>query len=361
MTRVLFAGGGTAGHVEPAIAVARQWRSEHSNSQITFLGTREGLETRLVPDAGFELRFITKVRIARKLSPSLLLAPFSLLRSVAQSIAIMRSHDLVVGFGGYVSGPAYLAAALTRTPCVIHEANAKPGLANRLGALFTSHTAITHSIESGKLSSALLAGLPLREDIVSAYRSAQNDWQSARNEAKKQLGFNSARPLIFIFGGSQGSLALNNVISDSIDPLLAEGVQILHGIGARNEAPKARDGYLARGYITDMATAYLAADVVISRSGAVTCAEVNTLGRYALFIPLPIGNGEQELNARDLTAQSRAEILPQRQFTSTWLTTNISRLLSQSANAPIAGSDVDMNAASKMVSLMEHALHGGKA
>ena len=360
MTRVLFAGGGTAGHVEPAIAVAREWRAQHLDSEITFIGTREGLESRLVPDAGFEIRYITKVRIARRLSPSLLIAPFSLLRSVAQSVSLMRKNDLVVGFGGYVSAPAYLAAALTRTPVVIHEANARPGLANRLGALFTPHTAITHSIDSGKLSDALLAGLPLREDVVSAYRSASHDWSKARSDAKRQLGFDSAKPLIFIFGGSQGSVALNQVIADSRSALLAQGIQILHGIGARNEAPAEVEGYQPRGYITDMATSYLGADLIISRSGAVTCAEVNTLGRYALFIPLPIGNGEQELNARDLVSQSRAEILTQREFTASWLTTQIQRLLSQSSTAPIAGSDIDINAASKMVSLMEHALHGGR-
>jgi UDP-N-acetylglucosamine--N-acetylmuramyl-(pentapeptide) pyrophosphoryl-undecaprenol N-acetylglucosamine transferase len=272
----------------------------------------------------------------------------------------MRKNDLVVGFGGYVSAPAYIAAALTRTPIVIHEANARPGLANRLGALFTSHTAITHSIGSGKLSESLLAGLPLREDVVSAYRSASHDWQKARTEAKGELGFDTTKPLIFIFGGSQGSVALNQVISESRSALLADGVQILHGIGARNEEPTKLDGYEARGYITDMATAYLGADLIISRSGAVTCAEVNTLGRFALFIPLPIGNGEQELNARDLVSQSRAEILPQKEFTASWLTSNIKRLISHSATATIAGSDIDINAASKMVSLMEHALHGGK-
>jgi UDP-N-acetylglucosamine--N-acetylmuramyl-(pentapeptide) pyrophosphoryl-undecaprenol N-acetylglucosamine transferase len=360
VTRILFAGGGTAGHVEPAIAVAREWRSQHADSEITFVGTRAGLESRLVPDAGFHIRYIAKVRIARRLSPSLLFVPFSLLRSVAQSVSLVRNNDLVVGFGGYVSGPVYLAAALTRTPVVIHEANARPGLANRLGALFTPYTAIAHSIDTGKLSDALLAGLPLREDVVSAYRSSSHDWQKARSEAKRQLGFDATKPLIFVFGGSQGSVALNQVITDSRSQLIDDGVQILHGIGARNEAPSPLAGYQSRGYITDMATAYLGADLIISRSGAVTCAEVNTLGRYALFIPLPIGNGEQELNARDLVRQSRAEILPQLEFTSQWLTSNIERLLSQSATAPSAGSDIDINAASKMVSLMEHALHGGR-
>lgn len=359
MTRILFAGGGTAGHVEPALAVAREWREQHPDSQITFIGTREGLESRLVPDAGFEIRFITKVRIARRISPSLLIAPFSLLRSVFQSVALMRNQDLVIGFGGYVSAPAYLAAALTRTPIVIHEANARPGLANRLGTLFTPHTAIAHAIDSGKLSGALLAGLPLREDVVIAYRSASHDWQSARKAAKIELGFDSSKPLIFVFGGSQGSVALNAVIEESRAALIADGVQILHGIGARNEVPSAMDGYQARGYITDMATAYLAADLIISRSGAVTCAEVNTLGKFALFIPLPIGNGEQELNARDLVSQSRAEILHQRNFSVLWLISNIKRLLAQSAAAPISGTDIDINASSKMVSLMEHALRGG--
>ena len=150
------------------------------------------------------------------------------------------------------------------------------------------------------------------------------------------------------------------MIAESRDALIKDGVQILHGIGAKNEVPSTVPGYQAHGYITDMATAYLAADLVISRSGAVTCAEVNTLGRYALFIPLPIGNGEQELNARDLVSQSRAEILSQNLFTSSWLTSNIKRLLAQSKNAPVEGSDRDINAASKIAALMEHALRGGK-
>ena len=365
MTRILFAGGGTAGHVEPALAVARAWRIEHPESEITFLGTREGLEARLVPDAGFDIRFITKVRIARRLSPSLLVAPLSLLRAISQCMALTRKSDVVIGFGGYVSAPVYCAAAFTRTAIVIHEANARPGLANRLGALFTRNTAIAHSINSGKLSQALLAGLPLREDVVSAYRSASADWQRARQEAKRALGFDTSKPLIFIFGGSQGSLALNTVIADSRTELLGQGIQILHGIGARNDAPSNQEGYQALGYqalgyITDMASAYLAADLIISRSGAVTCAEVNTLGRYALFIPLPIGNGEQELNATDLVTQSRAEVLTQREFTSNWLIANIKRLLSESAAAPISGSDIDINAASKMVSLIEHAMRGGR-
>ena len=360
MTRIVFAGGGTAGHVEPALAVARQWKKAHPDSELIFLGTSSGLEVRLVPEAGFALTLITKVRISRTLSPSLLAIPFSLIRSVAQVYRVLKGTDLLVGFGGYVSGPAYIAARIRRVPIVIHEANARPGIANRLGALFTQHAAIAYPVSSGKLSRALLAGLPLRPDVESAFHNAESDWEKARSDAKVRIGFNAAKPLIFIFGGSQGSVAINSVIAGAKSQLGADGYQILHSVGSSNQLPESNNIYKAVSYISDMASAYLAADLIISRSGAVSCSEINTLGRYALFIPLPVGNGEQELNAMSLVADSRAEIVKQRDFTTSWLTENISRLLNASQKAPVAGSRKDIEASSKMVSLMEFAIAGGK-
>jgi UDP-N-acetylglucosamine--N-acetylmuramyl-(pentapeptide) pyrophosphoryl-undecaprenol N-acetylglucosamine transferase len=354
--RIVFAGGGTAGHIEPALAVARQWRSSHPDSQITFIGTTKGLETRLVPKAGFTLALITKVKVARSLSPSLVLLPFTFIRSVAQALSILHGADLLVGFGGYVSGPAYLAAALRRIPIVIHEANAHPGIANRFGARFTSHLAVAYEVQSGKLSEALLAGLPLKQDIAAAYTTASKDWLTARHQAKSKLGFEPHAPLIFIFGGSQGSVAINKVIEASRTELLNKGIQVLHGVGVQNELPQSAQHYKAFSYISDMSTAYLAADVIISRSGAVTCSEVNTLGKYALFIPLPVGNGEQQLNADSLIKESRAEIIEQKSFTSHWLVANVDRLLEKASLAPIAGSHRDMDAASKIVGLMEFAM-----
>lgn len=243
---------------------------------------------------------------------------------------------------------------------MIHEANARPGIANRLGALFTQHAAIAYPVSSGKLSQALLAGLPLRPDVESAFHNAESDWEKARSDAKVRIGFDAAKPLIFIFGGSQGSVAINSVIAGAKSQLGAGGYQILHSVGSSNQLPESNNNYKAVSYISDMASAYLAADLIISRSGAVSCSEINTLGRYALFIPLPVGNGEQELNAMSLVADSRAEIVKQRDFTTSWLTENISRLLNASQKAPVAGSRKDIEASSKMVSLMEFAIAGGK-
>jgi UDP-N-acetylglucosamine--N-acetylmuramyl-(pentapeptide) pyrophosphoryl-undecaprenol N-acetylglucosamine transferase len=360
MTRIIFAGGGTAGHIEPALAVARQWKKFHSDTEILFLGTSSGLENRLVPDAGFHLALITKVRISRKLSPSLLITPFALIRSIAQSYSILKDADLLVGFGGYVSGPAYIAARIRRVPIVIHEANAHPGIANRLGAHFTTHTAIAYPVSRGKLAHALLAGLPLRPDVENAFHAAESNWAQARKDAKVRSGFSADKPLLFIFGGSQGSVAINSVIEGARSELEAQGLQMLHSVGGSNSVPESDLNYKALSYITDMSSAYLAADLIISRSGAVSCAEINTLGRYALFIPLPVGNGEQELNALTLVSESRAELISQSSFSADWLKANISRLLKASAQAANEGSRKDIDASSKMVSLMEFAIAGGK-
>lgn len=360
MKKVIFAGGGTAGHIEPALSVARAWKQSHPHSELLFLGTNSGLETQLIPQSGFQLALINKVTVSRTLSISLLKVPFTLIRSVLQASKILYRADLLVGFGGFVSAPAYVAAVLTRTPFVIHEANAKPGIANRIGARFTPFTAVTHAIINGSLSSSLISGLPLRADVISAYHDAEKDWNQARERAKAALGFSHDKPLLFIFGGSQGSAAINSVVAQTYEALGARDIQIYHGVGARNEVPVSTQNYRATHYVTEMATAYLAADIVIARSGAVTCAEINTLGKFALFIPLPIGNGEQELNALDLVNQGRAEIVAQTEFSGNWLLKNIDRLLEKSLNAPSSGSSSDIAAAGKIVSLMERALLGGK-
>lgn len=357
--KILLAGGGTAGHVEPALAVARAWQAKYPTDEILFIGTESGLESALVPAAGFQLAPIPKVSIARTLSPSLLKVPFQLWRSVSATRALLKGVDCAIGFGGYVSGPLYIAATISRTPFVIHEQNARPGWANRLGARFTRFVAISFPVKQSEFRKAELTGLPLRADVIAALAQAENGWSEARREAKRQIaeryGLNSSLPLIFIFGGSQGSQAINSVISSSIEMLTSRGYAILHGVGKKNEVPQRTDNYLPLSYIDDMAQCYLAADLLIGRSGAVTCAEAEALAKYSLFIPLPIGNGEQALNAQSLVAAGRARICEQRDFTASWLETHIDQLIATSAQRPDDGSASGAGAADKIVAMMERA------
>ena len=356
MATVVLAGGGTAGHVEPALAVAREWKKSHPQDRLIFLGTSSGLETTLVPAAQFELHLIPRVRISRKPSPSWLNIPFDLIASVLESRKVIKDADVVVGFGGYVSAPAYIAARLSKTPIVIHEANAKPGWANRLGAAFSDHLAVAHSVDSGKFEHALLAGLPLRSDVAQAFKDSQSDWARARRDAKLRLGFAADAPLIFIMGGSQGSVAINSVIASSVSMFKEKSLSVLHSVGKLNALPQATGGYKPVAYVDAMADAYLAADLIIGRSGAVTCSEFRALGRYALFVPLPIGNGEQFVNAASLVAENRAEVISQKDFTADFLKAHIAGLLAKSAAAPIEGNDADMHAAEKIVALTEFAM-----
>ena len=356
MATVVLAGGGTAGHVEPALAVARQWKISHPHDRLVFLGTSTGLENSLVPAANFELQLIPRVRISRRPSASWLNIPFDLISSIHQSKKVVKNADVVIGFGGYVSAPAYIAAKISGVPIVIHEANAKPGWANRLGSALTEHLAVAHSVESGKFENALLAGLPLRSDVAEAFSDSQSDWAVSRRTAKVRLGFAADTPLIFVMGGSQGSVAINKVIESAIETFNKLGLSVLHSVGKLNALPKATGGYKPVAYVDAMADAYLAADLVIGRSGAVTCSEFRALGRYALFVPLPIGNGEQFVNAASLVADNRAQLISQIDFTADFLKAQIADLLARSAGAPIQGNGADLHAAEKIVALTEFAM-----
>ena len=324
MNRILFAGGGTAGHIEPAWAVSQVWHQRHPGDEIAFLGTRNGLEVTLIPERDGVLYLIPKVVAPRKLNLAALLFPFRIINSIIKTSAIVKRFDVVVGFGGYVAGSAYIAAAILRKPIVVHDQNAKVGLANKFGAIFTKEIATAYP-NSG-LAGAKVVGNPLKAAIVDAAK--QSDWKSARAKAKSELGV--VGDLILILGGSTGSRAINEVISNSN----FGDCTVIHSLGKDNQIPPATDKYRPVSYIEDMATALIAADLVISRSGAIACTEFAALGKYALFIPLPIGNGEQALNADELVAAKKAEVLPQSEFTSQWLTANLDRLLKQGSIEP---------------------------
>ena len=361
--KIVFAGGGTAGHIQPALAVARLWKQAHPSDQIVFLGTSSGLETRLVPDAGFDLQLITRVRVPRSLSLDLLKVPTSLRRSINESKKILREADLLIGFGGYVCAPAYLAAGSLKVPIVIHEANAKPGWANRLGARYTDALAVGTPVNHGTFTQALITGLPLRDDITSiltSNRSAdESTWSQIRDKAKRDLGVTSDHKVILVFGGSQGSKAINDVIDNARKGLADRSITIIHSVGTTNTLPVSSKTYMAFPYIQDMATAYLASDLVIARSGAITCSEVRALGKYALFIPLPIGNGEQSVNADQLVEMGRARVLDQKSFTPTWLLDNMDSMLALSDELSDRPDFADLESAAKIFSLAEYKLADG--
>ncbi len=294
---VVLAGGGTAGHVEPAMAVADALVALDPQVRITALGTPRGLETRLVPERGYRLELITPVPLPRKPSGDLARLPLRIFRAVRQTRAVLDKvdADVVVGFGGYVSLPAYLAARCRRRiPVVIHEANASAGLANRVGA--RSARRVLSAVPDPGLPHAEVVGVPVRAAITSLDRPA------LRAEARAHFGFADDARVLLVFGGSQGAASINRAVAAAAGDLAIAGVAVLHAYGAKNtidlRTPEPGDPpYVAVPYLSRMDLAYAAADLAICRSGAMTVAEVTAVGLPALYVPLPIGNGEQRLNA----------------------------------------------------------------
>jgi UDP-N-acetylglucosamine--N-acetylmuramyl-(pentapeptide) pyrophosphoryl-undecaprenol N-acetylglucosamine transferase len=348
--KIVLAGAGTAGHIEPALAVADAWRREFPQSEFEFVGTTTGLENILVTEAGYKLSTIPKVTLPRSLKPAGLLAPLKFGQALSKSLQIVNGADCVIGFGGYVSAPIYLAAAMRRIPFVIHEANAIPGWANKFGAFLGGAMAVGKSVKTGKFKAAEVVGLPLKPAISAALDMAKSNWPAARSSAKAKLGIKAGKPLLLIMGGSQGSAAINSVVASSLSNLLGD-FEILHSVGGKNQLPIASEGYRPVSYIEDMDTAYLAADLIIGRSGAITCAEINALGKYAIFIPLAIGNGEQARNADFLIEQGRAALVQQSDFSAQWLIKNLSSALAKSQEF-MAGNESDRDAAANIVKLM---------
>lgn len=217
---VVLAGGGTAGHVEPALNLADALLRRRPGTVITALGTAGGLETRLVPQRGFALELIPAVPLPRKPTVDLATLPFRLRVAIRAVRAVLRrtGADVLVGFGGYVAMPAYLGAR-RRVPIVVHEANARPGLANRIGARFTPYVAET---VAGSLPGARLVGLPLRRQIAALDRAA------LRHEAAAFFGVDPARPTLLVSGGSQGARRLNEAVAGAAPRLAQAGVQTLH-------------------------------------------------------------------------------------------------------------------------------------
>jgi UDP-N-acetylglucosamine--N-acetylmuramyl-(pentapeptide) pyrophosphoryl-undecaprenol N-acetylglucosamine transferase len=227
--------------------------------------------------------------------------------------------EVVVGFGGYVAVPAYLAARRRNLPIVVHEANAKPGLANRSAARLTPH--VFTASERGHLPHATVIGIPLRPAI------SQLDRAALQPEARARFGLDPERPTLLVTGGSQGARTINWAASGAADGLRAAGVQVLHVIGPKNvlEVPDVpgQAPYIVVPYVEQMQYAYAAADFVLCRCGAMTCAELAAVGLPAAYVPYPVGNGEQRYNAEPIVAAGGGLLVDDGDLTPQWVLDNV--------------------------------------
>lgn len=313
--RILLAGGGTAGHTSPLLATATVLRD--AGDDICCLGTPRGLESEIIPKAGFTLELVPPVPLPRRPNIDLAKLPLRLRRTVKETLAVIDRFgpDVVVGFGGYVSVPAYLAARRRKLPIVVHEGNALAGIANKIGARLTRYVAT--SFPDTELVHGQYIGLPIRRDIATLDRAA------LREEARRFFGLEPDLPTILVTGGSQGARRINRGMGAAAPALREAGIQVLHAAGRPDEVGVEPDDaappYVVVSFIERMDLAYAAADFTVCRAGANTVTEVAAVGLPAAFVPLPIGNGEQALNAHPVVEAGGGLLIDDEAFNSSWI------------------------------------------
>ncbi|HET8599682.1 MAG TPA: UDP-N-acetylglucosamine--N-acetylmuramyl-(pentapeptide) pyrophosphoryl-undecaprenol N-acetylglucosamine transferase [Segeticoccus sp.] len=329
MTRVLLAGGGSAGHTSPLLATADALRRLRPDVEITALGTARGLETRVVPAAGYPLELVPPVPLPRRPGAELLRTPGRLAGAFRATLAVLDRvrPDVVVGFGGYVSVPAYLAGRRRGLPLVVHEGNALPGIANKVGARLTRHVAT--SFPGTRLPHARYLGLPVRRMISTLDRGA------LRAEGRAAFGLDPQLPTLLVTGGSQGARRLNESVAAAAEAFAAAQVQVLHVVGPTGQAvPQRGQGgppYVVVDYVDRMDLAYAAADAVLCRAGSNTVTEVSGVGLPAVYVPLPHGNGEQALNARPVIDAGGGLLVADADLTPAWVGSHVPALLRDAA------------------------------
>ena len=318
--RAILAGGGTGGHVIPALAIAQQLQKDYAGEAL-FIGTARGIENRLVPAAGFPLRLVQVGALNRVSLKTRLKTIFDLPRAVWDSRRILSEFrpDIVIGVGGYASGPAMLAALLSRVPTLVFEPNFVPGFANRLVAPLVSGAAV-HFAETGRyFRRCEVTGVPVRE----AFFQIANEHPVNTKT-------------LLVFGGSQGAHAINQVVMDSVADLRQRvpGIHIVHQTGERdyNDAQAAYanlgDSVEAYRFIDDMPGLFASADLLVCRSGASTVAEVTAAGKPAVFVPFPrAADDHQKRNAEALERAGAAVMLEESKLTRESLVEAISTLL----------------------------------
>ncbi|HYI33657.1 MAG TPA: UDP-N-acetylglucosamine--N-acetylmuramyl-(pentapeptide) pyrophosphoryl-undecaprenol N-acetylglucosamine transferase [Glaciibacter sp.] len=355
MTTYLLAGGGTAGHVNPLLAVADFLTSDDPDATVLVLGTQEGLESRLVPARGYELVIIPRIPFPRRPGRQAVRFLPRFRAAVTQVTEIIRTRnvDVVVGFGGYVATPAYLAAKRAGIPIAIHEANARPGLANKLGSRLT--TTVGVAFPGTPLRHAQVVGMPLRREIEQLDRAA------ARPEAAAYFGLEAGRKTLLVTGGSLGARRLNTTIVESARDLTDAGWQVLHITGEKSEvSDPGLDGFTMVAYCDRMDLALAAADFAVARAGSATVSEFSALGIPAVYVPYPVGNGEQRFNAAGVVSAGGGVLVNDAEFLPGWVRSELLPRLADdaqvSAMAEAAASVGVLDGSARMSALVGQSL-----
>ncbi len=341
--KVLIAGGGTAGHIFPALALGRRLAS--ADAEVSFVGTAGGQEARLVPAAGFEFHPVQARPFVRAISTAAVTAPLSALRSVRQCRPLVEAVDVVVGMGGYVSVPAGLAALRGRRPLVLHEQNAVPGLANRSLAVPARAVALAFA-EAGRLlprrARTVVTGNPVREQIV----AVPAEREALAKEARSELGLEEGRSTVVVFGGSQGALHLNTTVvgavrrlsgRDDLQLLLLTGPAHLDDV-TRKLPETGRVLVRVVPFLDRMELAYAVADLVVCRAGAATVAEVAVCGLPSILVPYPYATARhQEANARALQRAGAAAVVMDHALSGDLLAARVGELIGDRGRLRVMG------------------------
>jgi UDP-N-acetylglucosamine--N-acetylmuramyl-(pentapeptide) pyrophosphoryl-undecaprenol N-acetylglucosamine transferase len=334
--RFVLTGGGTGGHIYPALAIARGLKDRYPGAEILYLGNAGGMESDIIPKEGIPFTGIASAGLERKLSLRNLLVLYQAWQGLRQAGRIMLAWkpDVVIGTGGYVCGPVILAAALRRIPTLIHEQNALPGITNRILSRFASRIAITFAASASyfpRQEKVRFTGLPVRPEILQADKAA----------GLSRLGFEQGRFFLFSFGGSRGARTINKAMVEVIKSFADDKrLNILHATGttgyqefledcaANGLDPVKLSNIRIMPFVDNMPDA-LAADLVISRAGAATLAELTALGIPSILIPYPYASeNHQEFNARAMEKEGAAIVVSDRDLSGALLCGKISELLS---------------------------------
>lgn len=316
--RVLITGGGTGGHINPALAIAQKVRNESPSNEILYVGTKNGLESELVPKAGFSFKYVTAKYLRRKISFENVKTLFASIKGVMEAIKIINDFkpDIVVGTGGYVCGPVVLAASLKKVPTMIHEQNVFPGITNKMLSKVVDVIGISFEeaekyfpMEARK--KLVLVGNPVRKDILNA----------DRRKSRAKLNLHPDEILIYSFGGSGGQLSLNEAMIDVIKKYNGQrNVKVIHVTGKKmydsfmedikKEKILLESNMEILDYMYDAATALSASDIVIGSAGAITIAEITVIGVPSILIPKTYtAENHQEYNARVLEKEGAAKVI----------------------------------------------------